>query len=302
MTLARPRNGDSNSSPWAFGSIGNTSIAAPERCPDSMFSRSATSSTTIPREALMKTDAGLHQRRTAPRRTARRSRVARRRGCSRSRTAPAARRACRPAGRCRARAGRRCRRRSPACRRPRRRWTAACRCCRSRRCRACGRGPRGCPAPTCPRCPSCIRWVFSGSRRASATISPRTSSTTLRVLENGALNTAIPRRPRRAEVDLVGPDAEAPDGQQVLGRVEYLGGDLGVGADPEQRHPGQRLGQLVPRCSEPGRTSTSKPVARGTPRRRPGGRSPAAVPSRDDTLGGDGTPASLRPGGRDGAG
>ena len=41
--------------------------------------------------------------------------------------------------------------------------------------------------------PSCIRWVFSGRRRASAMISPMTSSTTLRVLEYGALKAAMPR-------------------------------------------------------------------------------------------------------------
>src|SRR6478735_4271878 len=41
--------------------------------------------------------------------------------------------------------------------------------------------------------PSCIRWVFSGNRRASAMISPMTSSTTLRVLEYGALKAAMPR-------------------------------------------------------------------------------------------------------------
>src|SRR4051794_18177798 len=41
--------------------------------------------------------------------------------------------------------------------------------------------------------PSCIRWVFSGNRRASAMISAMTSSTTLRVLEYGALKAAIPR-------------------------------------------------------------------------------------------------------------
>ena len=41
--------------------------------------------------------------------------------------------------------------------------------------------------------PSCIRSVFSGSRRASAMISAMTSSTTLRVLEYGALKTAMPR-------------------------------------------------------------------------------------------------------------
>ena len=59
--------------------------------------------------------------------------------------------------------------------------------------------------------PSCIRWVFSGSRRASAMISPITSSTTLRVLEYGALKTATPRSAAVVEVDLVGADAEAAD-------------------------------------------------------------------------------------------
>src|ERR1700759_1812825 len=41
--------------------------------------------------------------------------------------------------------------------------------------------------------PACIWAVFSGSRRAMAMISASASSTTLRVLENGALNTATPR-------------------------------------------------------------------------------------------------------------
>ncbi len=41
--------------------------------------------------------------------------------------------------------------------------------------------------------PACIFWVFSGNRRASAMISPITSSTTLRVLEYGALKAAMPR-------------------------------------------------------------------------------------------------------------
>ncbi len=41
--------------------------------------------------------------------------------------------------------------------------------------------------------PSCIFSVFSVSRRASAMISPITSSTTLRVFEYGALKTAMPR-------------------------------------------------------------------------------------------------------------
>ena len=93
--------------------------------------------------------------------------------------------------------------------------------------------------------PSCIRWVFSGSLRASAMISPSTSSTTLRVLENGALNTATPRSAASAEVDLVGPDAEAPHRQQVLARLQHPRRDRGVGADPEQGHARQDVAQLV---------------------------------------------------------
>ena len=41
--------------------------------------------------------------------------------------------------------------------------------------------------------PACIWVFFTGSRRAMAMISASASSTTLRVLENGALNTATPR-------------------------------------------------------------------------------------------------------------
>src|ERR1700712_2787789 len=50
------------------------------------------------------------------------------------------------------------------------------------------------PAADLSQMPACIRSVFSGSRRASAMISPMTSSTTLRVLEYGALKAAMPRR------------------------------------------------------------------------------------------------------------
>src|SRR3954451_10642075 len=49
------------------------------------------------------------------------------------------------------------------------------------------------PCADLSQMPSCMRWVFSGSRRASAMISPMTSSTTLRVLEYGALMVAVPR-------------------------------------------------------------------------------------------------------------
>ena len=92
--------------------------------------------------------------------------------------------------------------------------------------------------------PSCIRWVFSGSRRASAMISPITSSTTLRVLENGALKTATPRSAAVAEVDLVGADAEAADRQQV-------------GAPPPARRAVTVVLERIPSRDTPGRASTS---------------------------------------------
>ena len=111
----------------------------------------------------------------------------------------AARRARRSGARCRAPACRRCRRSTPACRASRRAPTAGCRCCRSRRCRACGRGSRGCRSADLSQTPACSAVSCSVSRRAIAMISAIASSTTQRVLENGALNTAmpVPRRRRR---------------------------------------------------------------------------------------------------------
>ena len=50
---------DSNGSPWALGSIGKTSIAAPAMWPDRIRSRSASVSTTMPREALMNSERGF---------------------------------------------------------------------------------------------------------------------------------------------------------------------------------------------------------------------------------------------------
>ena len=59
ITLGRPRSADSNGSPCAFGSTGKTSSAAPAMWPERMCSRSATSSTTMPREALMNIERGF---------------------------------------------------------------------------------------------------------------------------------------------------------------------------------------------------------------------------------------------------
>ena len=59
MTFSRPRSSETNSSPFPLGSFGNTSIAAPAMCPDSMFARSAAWSTTNPRDRLRKSDRGF---------------------------------------------------------------------------------------------------------------------------------------------------------------------------------------------------------------------------------------------------
>ena len=59
-------------------------------------------------------------------------------------------------------------------------------------------------------------------RRSSMTISPMTSSATLRVLEKGALKTGMPGAARGVEVDLVGADAEAADRDQPVGRADDL--------------------------------------------------------------------------------
>ena len=115
-------------------------------------------------------------------------------------------------------------------------------------------------------------------------ISPITSSTTLRVLEYGALNTAMPRCAADDQVDLVGADAEAADRQQVGRRVQHPRGDVGVGADPEQVHPGQRRRPARPRRAS---RRAARPRSRGPrgSRRRPDGCSRAAAPSRSTSLG-----------------
>ena len=54
ITLSKRRNGDSNSSWFDFGSIGNTSTAAPFNLPDSSAASNAGISMTVPRAALIK--------------------------------------------------------------------------------------------------------------------------------------------------------------------------------------------------------------------------------------------------------
>ena len=75
------------------------------------------------------------------------------------------------------------------------------------------------------------------------TISPITSSATLRVLLNGALNTGTPRAPRCPQVDLVGADAEAADCQQFVRALQGFLGQARAAAQAQQVHAGERAGQ-----------------------------------------------------------
>jgi hypothetical protein len=54
MTLSMPRSGDWNSSLLLLGSTGNTSMAAPSSLPACSAAASASISTTVPREALIR--------------------------------------------------------------------------------------------------------------------------------------------------------------------------------------------------------------------------------------------------------
>ena len=76
-------------------------------------------------------------------------------------------------------------------------------------------------------------------------ISPITSSTTLRVLEYGALKAAIPRAAAAARSTWLVPMQNAADRQQVRGVLEHPLGHLGVGADADHRLALQGLDQVV---------------------------------------------------------
>ena len=66
------------------------------------------------------------------------------------------------------------------------------------------------PAADLSQMPACICAFLSVSRRVIAMISATASSTTLRVLENGALNTAMPRRAAAARSIWFTPMQNAP--------------------------------------------------------------------------------------------
>ena len=97
------------------------------------------------------------------------------------------------------------------------------------------------------------RWAAafrSGMPRMSKMISASTSSATLRVLENGALKTGMPRLPGEFQIHLVGADAEAADADQFRRAIQHLRGELRCRADAhevrslqgcDQRIGGQRF-------------------------------------------------------------
>ncbi len=76
-------------------------------------------------------------------------------------------------------------------------------------------------------------------------MSPITSSTTERVLEYGALNTAMPCLPACVEIHLIGADAEAADGGQRRTRVDDACGHVGLGAYAQQVTPSKRIDEFV---------------------------------------------------------
>ena len=92
------------------------------------------------------------------------------------------------------------------------------------------------PAADLSQWPACICAFFSGSRRAMAMISDSASSTTLRVLENGALNTATPRLLAAARSIWLTPMQKAPTATRSGRRGQDPLGDLRPGPDAEQAH------------------------------------------------------------------
>ena len=75
-------------------------------------------------------------------------------------------------------------------------------------------------------------------------ISAITSSTTLRVLENGALNTTVPRSAAAARSIWLVPMQKAPMASRSGAASRTLRGHCGLGADAEHRHPAERIDQL----------------------------------------------------------
>src|ERR1700712_34079 len=109
--------------------------------------------------------------------------------------------------------------------------------------------------------PSCIRWVFSTSRRVSAMISPSTSSTTLRVLEKGALKTATPRSAASMRSTWLVPMQKHPIARRSFPASSTSAVILVLERIPSRDTPG-RASASSSAESDPGRSSTSRPARR----------------------------------------
>src|SRR6478672_4630672 len=111
--------------------------------------------------------------------------------------------------------------------------------------------------------PSCMRWVFSGSRRARAMISAMTSSTTLRVLEYGALKTAMPRSAAVSRSTWLVPMQKQPMASRsgALSRARLV--IVVLERMPSRCTPGSTAASSSS-WREPVRSSTSKPRASRT--------------------------------------
>ena len=109
--------------------------------------------------------------------------------------------------------------------------------------------------------PSCIRCVFSVRRRASDRISPSTSSTTLRVLENGALKTATPRAAASTRSTWLVPMQKQPTARRSFPASRERGVTLVFDRMPSRDTPG-KASTSSPSLSDPARVSTSNPSRR----------------------------------------
>ncbi|CCH79715.1 hypothetical protein BN12_540013 [Nostocoides japonicum T1-X7] len=117
------------------------------------------------------------------------------------------------------------------------------------------------PAADLSQIPSCIFWVLSGSRRARATISPMTSSTTLRVLENGALKTATPRDVASARSTWLVPMQKQPTARRSRAASRRRGVIVVFDRMPRRATP-WRASMSSSSPIERGCVSTSKPALR----------------------------------------
>ena len=106
--------------------------------------------------------------------------------------------------------------------------------------------------------PACMAAFLSVSRRAREMISAITSSTTLRVLENGALKTTVPRSAAAARSIWLVPMQKAPTASRSGAASSTAWVHGGLGADAEQLNPAQSSDQLVS-SSAPVSDSTAMP-------------------------------------------